>query len=67
MLFLSVRGFLDYAGPSDRSRLSRISRCAFLHQEGVGVLVCVFRSSIARPTDTPVYASSDISRCLPQD
>jgi len=28
---------------------------------------CVFRSSIARPTDTPVYASSDISRCHPQD
>jgi hypothetical protein len=27
----------------------------------------VFRSSIARPTDTPVYASSDTSRCLPQD
>src|SRR6185312_9570925 len=26
-----------------------------------------FRSSIARPTDTPVYASSDTSRCLPQD
>src|SRR5258708_38384365 len=24
---------------------------------------CVFRSSIARPTDTPVYASSGISRC----
>jgi hypothetical protein len=28
---------------------------------------CVFRSSIARPTGTPVYASSDTSRCLPQD
>jgi hypothetical protein len=28
---------------------------------------CVFRSSIARPADTPVYASSDISRCRPQD
>jgi len=28
---------------------------------------CVFRSSIARPTDTPVYASSHISRCHPQD
>ena len=28
---------------------------------------CVFRSSIARPTDTPVYASSNISRCLLQD
>ena len=28
---------------------------------------CVFRSSIARPTDTPVYASSDISRYRLQD
>ena len=28
---------------------------------------CVFRSSIARPTDAPVYASSDTSRCLLQD
>src|SRR6267142_3157955 len=28
---------------------------------------CVFRSSIARPTDAPVYASSDISRCHLQD
>jgi hypothetical protein len=26
-----------------------------------------FRSSIARPTDTPVYASSDISQCRLQD
>src|ERR1700733_11627830 len=34
MLFLSVRGFSDYAGPTARSRLSRISRGAFLHQEG---------------------------------
>jgi hypothetical protein len=48
MLFLSVRGFSDYAGPSDRSRLSRISRCAFLHQEGVGVLVLRF-SKLNRP------------------
>src|SRR5271163_1616520 len=28
---------------------------------------CVFRSSIARPTDTPVYASSNTSRCHLQD
>src|SRR6516164_3648262 len=48
MLFLSVRGFLDYAGPSDRSRLSRISRRAFLHQEGVGVPVFRF-SKLNRP------------------
>jgi len=27
----------------------------------------VFRSSLARPTDTPVYASGDTSRHLPQD
>src|SRR6476659_522035 len=42
MLFLSVRGFLDYAGPTARSRLSRNSRGAFLHQERVGVLVLRF-------------------------
>ena len=30
MLFLSVRGFYDYAGPTARSRLSRYSRVAFL-------------------------------------
>jgi hypothetical protein len=30
MLFLSVRGFFDYAGPTARSRLSRNSRVAFL-------------------------------------
>ena len=31
MLFLSVRGFSDYAGPTARSRLSRSNRVAFLH------------------------------------
>jgi hypothetical protein len=30
MLFFSVRGFFDYAGPSARSRLTRYSRGAFL-------------------------------------
>src|SRR6266513_510056 len=30
MLFLSVRGFYDYAGPTARSRLPRTSRVAFL-------------------------------------
>jgi hypothetical protein len=42
MLFLSVRGFSDYAGPTARSRLSRNSRVAFLHQERVGVLILRF-------------------------
>ena len=42
MLFLSVRGFYDYAGPTARSRLARNSRGAFLHQERVGVLILRF-------------------------
>src|SRR5712692_8988396 len=29
MLFLSVRGFLDYAEPADRSRFYAVSRVAF--------------------------------------
>src|SRR5580693_3175335 len=42
-------------------------RGAFLHQERVGILILRFSKLNTRPTDTPVYASSDISRCLPQD
>src|SRR5664279_374895 len=54
MLFLSVRGFLDYAGPTDHSRSNAASRFAFLPL-GTESAPCssVFRSSIARPTDTP--------------
>ena len=48
MLFLSVRGFLDYAGPTVRSRLSRNSRVAFPHRERVSVLVLRF-SKLNRP------------------
>ena len=48
MLFLSVRGFFDYAGPTTRSRLSRSSRVAFRHQERVGVRVLRF-SKLNRP------------------
>src|ERR1035437_5171194 len=54
MLFLSVRGFLDYAGPTDHSRCNAASHFAFLRL-GTESAPCssVFRSSIARPTDTP--------------
>jgi len=48
MLFLSVRGFSDYAGPAARSRLSRNSRGAFLRQERVGVLILRF-SKLSSP------------------
>jgi hypothetical protein len=53
MLFLSMRGFLDYAGPSDHSRSSAASRFAS-SQLGTDSAPrsSVFRSSIARPTDT---------------
>jgi hypothetical protein len=42
MLFLGVRGFSDYAGPSARSRLSRTSVLPSSYQERVGVLVLRF-------------------------
>jgi hypothetical protein len=37
---------------------------SFVRQQ-VGVLIAGFRSSVARPTDTLVYASTDTSRCPP--
>ena len=42
MLFLGVRGFLDYAGPTARSRFIANSCSAFLHQERVGILIFRF-------------------------
>src|SRR5215510_16556716 len=44
------------------------NRVAFpVTSEGRHPETAVFRSSIARPTDTSVYASSATSRCHPQD
>src|SRR6266852_1937008 len=68
MLFLSVRWFLDYAGPSNPLALQRGCCIAFLHSERSRRPVpSAFRSSIARPADTSVYASSDTSRHRLQD
>src|SRR5271156_2980126 len=67
LLFLSVRGFSDYAGPTARSRLSRTVVVPSSIRRESASWFCVFQSSIARPTDTPVYASSDTSRCHLQD
>src|SRR5438067_12009840 len=39
MLFLSVRGFLDYAGPIRHSRLAWLSCCLPPYQDGVGLLI----------------------------
>jgi hypothetical protein len=67
MLFLSVRGFLDYAEPEGCSRFRRPP--CFLPGWGCGSasLINPFRSSIARPTDAPIYASTKTSRSSPQD
>jgi hypothetical protein len=52
MLFLSVRGFLDYAGPDNHSRLARLPYCLPPTRNEVGILdLRAFRSSMAPPTD----------------
>jgi hypothetical protein len=68
MLFLSVRRLSDYAGSTGPSRSNAASHVAFpCHRRGSAPCSSVFRSSIARPTDTPIYASTGTSRCQPQD
>jgi len=52
MLFLSVRRFFDYAGPADHSRLAQPAVLPSLYHYEVSTLIRVFRSSIARPTDS---------------
>src|SRR5438876_2013837 len=67
MLFLSVRGFLDYAEPTGHSRVFAASHVAFSVGDGIGDSELTFRSSITRPTDALVYASTATSRRQPQD
>src|SRR5450755_2299652 len=67
MLFLSVRGFSDYAGPAG-TRDNATSRVAFPLEDTVGGPdLILFRSSIARPTNALVYASTETSRRQSQD
>src|SRR5437763_14622288 len=39
MLFLSVRGFLDYAGPNNYSRVAWLPCCLPPSRKGVGILI----------------------------
>src|SRR5207237_2692192 len=39
MLFLSVRGFLDYAGPNSHSRIAWLPYCLPPSRKGVGILI----------------------------
>jgi hypothetical protein len=66
-VFLSLRGFLDYAGPNNPLAKKRGCCIAFLLSEWSRHPVpSAFRSSIAGPTNASVYASNDTSRRRPQ-
>src|SRR2546422_11058889 len=50
MLFLSVRGFSDYAGPNSHSRFARLSYCLPPTRNGVGTLIYgLFAAQLPRP------------------
>src|SRR5450756_1360224 len=50
MLFLSVRGFSDYAGPNSHSRLARLPDCLPPTRNGVGILIYgLFAAQSPRP------------------
>src|ERR1035438_4084844 len=55
-------GVFDYAGLAGNLALSFPVHAAFRHLKSVGTLIGCFRSSIALPTYTSVYASLDTSR-----
>ena len=56
MLFLSVRGFSDYAGPDKSTRDYRGCRIAFLpYRNGVGVLIQTGFSKLNSPAHRYLY------------
>src|ERR1700677_5377970 len=58
MLFLSVRGFFDYAGPDNHSRVTRLPYCLPPTHHGVGILIYrLFEAQSPRPPMPPAYAS----------
>jgi hypothetical protein len=68
MLFLSVRGFFDYAGPINPLAINVVVVLpSSLPERSRHPDPSVFRSSIARPTDTSVYASSATCKTRGQD
>ena len=62
MKFLGVSGVFDYAGLNRGLALSPLFMLPSAHINRVGVRVVCFRSSIAHPAYTPVYASLCPSR-----
>src|SRR6266852_5742774 len=68
MLFPSVRGFSDYAGPKQPFAISAAAVLPSSYSEwSRHPDLRAFRSSIAPPTSASVYASRNTSRCPQQD
>src|SRR6266849_1936274 len=68
MLFLSVRGFSDYAGPTVHSRLAWLPCCLPPTRNEIVILIYgLFAAQWPRPPMPLVYASKDTSRCPLQD
>src|SRR6266498_237165 len=68
MLFLSVRGFSDYAGPTVHSRLAWLPCCLPPTRNEVGILIYgLFAAQQPRPPMPLIYASRNTSRCPLQD
>src|SRR5712692_6780153 len=65
MLFLSVRGFLDYAGPTIHSRCTWLPYCLPPTRNGVGILIYgLFAAQSPRPP-MPLSTLQDTSRDVP--
>src|SRR6266446_2266498 len=65
MLFLSVRGFSDYAGPTVHSRLAWLPCCLPPTRNEVGVLICgLFAAQSPRPP-MPLSTLQEIPRDVP--
>src|SRR5207249_8263795 len=65
MLFLSVRGFSDYAGPNSHSRLARLPYCLPPTLNGVGILIYgLFAAQWPRPP-VPLSTLQETPRDVP--
>src|SRR5580658_2151208 len=65
MLFLSVRGFSDYAGPAVHSRLAWLPCCLPPTRNEVGILICgLFAAQLPRPP-VPLSTLQETPRGVP--
>src|SRR6202163_2144353 len=65
MLFLSVRGFLDYAGPTVHSRLAWLPCCLPLTRNEVGILIYVLFAAQSPRPPMPLSTLQETPRDVP--